>query len=60
MPVGVLWLAVAGSDDDLEDPDIPLIQQDAMGFRSGCRTVELIGPRPRVGVETHVVEVRSR
>jgi hypothetical protein len=59
MPVGVLWLALAGSHDDLEDPDIPLIEQDPMGFRSGCRTVKLIGPMPRVGIETHVVKVRS-
>jgi hypothetical protein len=58
MPVGVLWLAVAGSYDDLEDPDVPLIEQDAMGFGSGCRTVKLIGRMPRVGVEAHGVKVR--
>jgi hypothetical protein len=60
MSVGVLWLAVAGAHDDLEDPDIPFIQQDAMGFWSGCRTVKLSGPRPRVAVETHIVKVRCR
>lgn len=58
MAVGVLWLAVAGSDDDLEDSDIPLVQQDAMGFASGDRTVEVIGPMPQGGVDTHVVKVR--
>ena len=60
MSVGVLWLAMAGAHDDLEDPDIRRIQQDAMGVRSGCRTVKLSGPRPRVAVETHVVKVRCR
>lgn len=58
MPVGVLRLTVAGSDDDLEDPDIPLVQQDAMGFRSGDRTVKIIGPLPRARIETHVLKVR--
>jgi hypothetical protein len=57
MAVGVLRLTVAGSDDDLEDPDIPLVEQDAMGFGSGNRTVKVIGPPPRAGVETHVVKV---
>jgi hypothetical protein len=55
--VGVLRLTVAGSDDDLEHPDISLVQQDTMGFGSGYRTVKVIGPPPRAGVETHVVKV---
>jgi hypothetical protein len=58
MAWGVLWLAVAGSHDDLENPDIPLVQQDAMGFRSGDRTVKIIGPLPRARIETHVLKVR--